>query len=88
MTSDADLIHAVNAQLPSWNVSAVAQLAGKEVVHHEEYVEESRKYVFRERDMKRQIRHARVRSTSRLQTLSFLSQTFLCIKNFLKDIYL
>ncbi len=50
MTSDADLIHAVNAQLPSWNVSAVAQLAGKEVVHHEEYVEESRKYVFRERE--------------------------------------
>ena len=48
MTSDVDLIHAVNVQLPSWNVSAVAQLAGKEVVHHEGYVEESRKYVFRE----------------------------------------
>ena len=50
MTSDVDLIHAVNVQLPSWNVSAVAQLAGKEVVHHEGYVEESRKYVFRERE--------------------------------------
>ena len=48
--SDVDLIHAVNVQLPSWNVSAVAQLAGKEVVHHEDYVEESRKYVFRERE--------------------------------------
>ena len=34
MTSDVDLIHAVNVQLPSWN---------------EDYVEESRKYVFRER---------------------------------------
>ena len=50
MTSDVDLILAVNVQLPSWNVSAVAQLAGKEVVHHEDYVEESRKYVFRERE--------------------------------------
>mgnify|MGYP001163093379 FL=1 len=40
----------MNVQLPSWNVSAVAQLAGKEVVHHEGYVEESRKYVFRERE--------------------------------------
>ena len=49
MTSDIRLIEAVNMQLPSWNVSAIAQMAGEEVVHHENYVNKSRDFVFKER---------------------------------------
>ena len=48
MTSDIQLLQAVNMQLPCWNVSAVAQLAGEEVVHHKDYVEESRNLIFKE----------------------------------------
>ena len=79
----------MNVQLPSWNVSAVAQLAGKEVVHHEGYVEESRKYVFREREyMYEEMKKMGFKVYEPSAILSFSSQIFRYIKNFLTDIFL
>ncbi len=50
LCSDARLIRKISSWQPCWNVSLAAQYVGEECLKHRDYVEESRRFIRRERE--------------------------------------